>query len=162
MLHNLRMKHLKAELVWFGYHLTRHGWRTAAVLEVQRWGHCAELWIQLDTLWIVQLTSRELWIHPVWCRKWNMSCHFGFAVPSKELSLAQLLYYFDWELPLGTSHENFDMAEAFGTTVRRKSDLFVILICYNLQSSWGRPHGSWLSELSSMLDAGQIVSVILY
>ncbi|KAK7276943.1 hypothetical protein RIF29_18092 [Crotalaria pallida] len=54
-----------------------------------------------------------------------------FAIPNIELPLAQLLYYFDWELPFGTNHENFDMAETFGVTTRRKSDLFVIPISYN-------------------------------
>nr|AHB62239.1 cytochrome P450 [Lotus japonicus] len=54
-----------------------------------------------------------------------------FALPNIVLPLAQLLYYFDWELPFGTSHEDFDMAEAFGTTVRRKNDLVVIPISYN-------------------------------
>ncbi|KAK7299942.1 hypothetical protein RJT34_10772 [Clitoria ternatea] len=54
-----------------------------------------------------------------------------FAEPAIQLPLAQLLYYFDWELPFGISHENFDITEAFGTTVRRKNDLFVIPIPYN-------------------------------
>ena len=49
-----------------------------------------------------------------------------------ELPLAQLLYYFDWQFPYGTNHENFDMTEAFGTTVKRKSDLFLIPIPYNI------------------------------
>jgi len=44
-----------------------------------------------------------------------------FATPTIELPLAQLLYYFDWKLPSGISHENFDM----------KSELFVIPIAYN-------------------------------
>ncbi|KAK7276942.1 hypothetical protein RIF29_18091 [Crotalaria pallida] len=54
-----------------------------------------------------------------------------FAVHNIELPLSQLLYYFDWEFPFGTSHENFDMTESFGTTVRRKNDLFVIPIPYD-------------------------------
>ncbi|MED6207477.1 hypothetical protein PIB30_036152 [Stylosanthes scabra] len=53
----------------------------------------------------------------------------SYALPSIELALAQLLYHFDWDLPSGVSHENFDMMEAFGVTMRRKNDLFVIPIC---------------------------------
>ena len=54
-----------------------------------------------------------------------------FATPSLELPLAQLLYYFDWQFPSGTSQENFDMTEAFGTEAKRKSKLFVVPIPYN-------------------------------
>ncbi|XP_044430949.1 desmethyl-deoxy-podophyllotoxin synthase-like [Triticum aestivum] len=46
---------------------------------------------------------------------------FGLAV--MELALASLLFHFDWELPGGT--EELDMAEAFGITARRKSDLWL-------------------------------------
>ncbi|KAK2431918.1 hypothetical protein P8452_44993 [Trifolium repens] len=55
----------------------------------------------------------------------------SFATPNIELALAQLLYYFDWEFPFGTSHENFDMTEAFGAVVKRKSELIVIPTAYN-------------------------------
>ncbi|XP_027333158.1 premnaspirodiene oxygenase-like [Abrus precatorius] len=54
-----------------------------------------------------------------------------FATTNMEILLAQLLYYFDWELPFGASGESLDMSEIFGTTVRRKIDLFVIPISYN-------------------------------
>ncbi|XP_045815355.1 cytochrome P450 71D11-like [Trifolium pratense] len=54
-----------------------------------------------------------------------------FAEPNIELPLAQMLYYFDWKLPNGTSHESFDMTESFGATVKRKSELFVIPVIYN-------------------------------
>ncbi|MED6207475.1 hypothetical protein PIB30_036150 [Stylosanthes scabra] len=50
----------------------------------------------------------------------------SFAIHNIELPLAQLLYYFDWNLPFGISHENFDMTEHFGSTVRRKNDLLAI------------------------------------
>ncbi|KAM3215005.1 hypothetical protein ACQJBY_067136 [Aegilops geniculata] len=46
---------------------------------------------------------------------------FGLAV--MELALASLLFHFDWELPGGT--EELDMAEAFGITAKRKSDLWL-------------------------------------
>ncbi|KAE8680264.1 Cytochrome P450 71D10 [Hibiscus syriacus] len=53
---------------------------------------------------------------------------YGMAVV--ELSLAQLLYNFDWKLPNGMKNEDLDMAEAFGLTVRRKRDLHLIPIPY--------------------------------
>ncbi|VAI93927.1 unnamed protein product [Triticum turgidum subsp. durum] len=46
---------------------------------------------------------------------------FGLAV--MEVALASLLFHFDWELPGGT--EELDMAEAFGITARRKTDLWL-------------------------------------
>ncbi|KAI9102312.1 hypothetical protein K1719_023514 [Acacia pycnantha] len=49
-----------------------------------------------------------------------------FATTLIEQSLAQLLYHFDWKLPHGMQIEEFDMAESFGSTVRRKDKLFVI------------------------------------
>ncbi|KEH25844.1 putative premnaspirodiene oxygenase [Medicago truncatula] len=54
-----------------------------------------------------------------------------FAEVGMEFPLAQLLYYFDWGLPSGTSHENLDMTEALGSEAKRKNDLFVIPISYN-------------------------------
>ncbi|VAI93388.1 hypothetical protein VPH35_132798 [Triticum aestivum] len=47
----------------------------------------------------------------------------AFALAVMELALASLLFHFDWELPGGT--EELDMAEAFGITARRKSDLLL-------------------------------------
>ncbi|CAL0314850.1 unnamed protein product [Lupinus luteus] len=48
-----------------------------------------------------------------------------------ELALAFLLYHFDWKLPSGMKCEYLDMAEAFGVTVRRKQDLYLIPIPYS-------------------------------
>jgi hypothetical protein len=52
-------------------------------------------------------------------------------LPTIEVVLVQLLYYFDWEFPIGISHENFDMTEAFCVTVKRKNELIVFSIPYN-------------------------------
>ncbi|KAA3467385.1 premnaspirodiene oxygenase-like isoform X2 [Gossypium australe] len=49
---------------------------------------------------------------------------YGMAVV--ELSLAQLLYHFDWKLPNGMKTEDLDMTDAFGVTARRKRDLYLI------------------------------------
>ncbi|XWS11321.1 hypothetical protein CRYUN_Cryun38cG0073600 [Craigia yunnanensis] len=49
-----------------------------------------------------------------------------FALPNIELPLAKLLYHFDWKLPSGMRHEDLDMTEVFGVTVRRKDDLILI------------------------------------
>ncbi|XP_054815521.1 cytochrome P450 71D10-like isoform X2 [Prosopis cineraria] len=47
----------------------------------------------------------------------------NFAIPNIELPLANLLYHFDWKLPNGMTHEEFDMSETFGAGVRRKENL---------------------------------------
>ena len=53
-----------------------------------------------------------------------------FALSGIELSLANLLYHFDWKLANGMKFEDLDMTELFGLTVRRKNDLFLIPIPY--------------------------------
>ncbi|KAH7546906.1 hypothetical protein FEM48_Zijuj01G0250400 [Ziziphus jujuba var. spinosa] len=56
-------------------------------------------------------------------------CYFDLI--NVELPLALLLYHFDWKLPNGMKHEELDMTESFGVTVRRKDDLQVIPIAYH-------------------------------
>ncbi|TYI96781.1 hypothetical protein E1A91_D01G097500v1 [Gossypium mustelinum] len=58
---------------------------------------------------------------------------YGMAVV--ELSLAQLLYHFDWKLPNGMKNEDLDMTEIFGATAGRKRDLRLIPIPYHPPSS---------------------------
>ncbi|XVF70846.1 hypothetical protein PTKIN_Ptkin11bG0194800 [Pterospermum kingtungense] len=53
---------------------------------------------------------------------------FGMAIV--ELTLAHLLYHFDWKLPSGMKHEDLDMSEAYGFSARRKKDLYQIPIPY--------------------------------
>ncbi|XVF77142.1 hypothetical protein PTKIN_Ptkin14bG0017200 [Pterospermum kingtungense] len=55
----------------------------------------------------------------------------SFALPNIELPLANLLNHFDWKLPNGVKFEDLDMTEAFGFSVRRKNDLFLIPIPYH-------------------------------
>ncbi|KAK9146060.1 hypothetical protein Sjap_005966 [Stephania japonica] len=49
---------------------------------------------------------------------------FGIAVV--ELALANLLYWFDWELPHGELNEMLDMSESVGFTVTKKIPLHVL------------------------------------
>lgn len=44
-----------------------------------------------------------------------------FGLANVELALANLLFHFDWEAPGIADPTKFDMTEAFGVTVRRKS-----------------------------------------
>ncbi|KAL6650153.1 hypothetical protein ACP70R_014377 [Stipagrostis hirtigluma subsp. patula] len=46
-----------------------------------------------------------------------------FATTTIELTLANLLYHFDWVLPDGASPATLDMGEVFGITLSRRSDL---------------------------------------
>ncbi|KAK8494965.1 hypothetical protein V6N12_003677 [Hibiscus sabdariffa] len=54
---------------------------------------------------------------------------FGMVVI--ELSLAQLLYHFDWKLPNGMKNEDLDMTEDFGASLRKKRNLHLIPIPYH-------------------------------
>ena len=50
----------------------------------------------------------------------------SFGLLNVELTLAVLLYHFDWKLPNGMKSEDFDMTEKFGVTVARKNDICLI------------------------------------
>ncbi|XVF70854.1 hypothetical protein PTKIN_Ptkin11bG0195700 [Pterospermum kingtungense] len=50
----------------------------------------------------------------------------SFGIVVVELNPAHLLYHFDWKLPNGMKHEDLDMSEAFGASVRIKKDLYLI------------------------------------
>ncbi|KAH9720527.1 cytochrome P450 71A26 [Citrus sinensis] len=54
----------------------------------------------------------------------------NFAIPLIELALASLLYSFDWELPPGMRIEDFDMEEAPGITMHKKTLLFLMATAY--------------------------------
>ena len=50
----------------------------------------------------------------------------SFGLLNVELTLAVLLFHFDWKLPNGVKTEDFDMTEKFGVTVGRKNDICLI------------------------------------
>jgi cytochrome P450 len=55
-----------------------------------------------------------------------------FGISSIELSLAQLLYNFNWQLPSGLTKENLEMSEALSSSSRRKTDLILVPVsCYD-------------------------------
>ncbi|CAN1230651.1 Desmethyl-deoxy-podophyllotoxin synthase [Linum grandiflorum] len=49
---------------------------------------------------------------------------FGMAIV--KLTLANLLFHFDWKLPNGVKSENIDMTESFGVTLVRKYPLWLV------------------------------------
>ncbi|RLN13578.1 hypothetical protein C2845_PM09G19410 [Panicum miliaceum] len=49
----------------------------------------------------------------------------SFGLANVELALASLLFHFDWEAPGVADPAEFDMAEAFGITARRKANLLL-------------------------------------
>ncbi|KAK0580467.1 hypothetical protein LWI29_002281 [Acer saccharum] len=55
----------------------------------------------------------------------------SFGVANVGLPLAMLLYHFDWKHTDGIKHEDMDMTEEFGISVRRKNDLWMIPISYD-------------------------------
>ncbi|CAM0885013.1 unnamed protein product [Alopecurus aequalis] len=50
----------------------------------------------------------------------------NLGIANVELMLANLMYHFDWDLPLGVERKDIDMREVFGLTVRRKEKLLLI------------------------------------
>ncbi|KAL5549561.1 hypothetical protein UlMin_004792 [Ulmus minor] len=54
----------------------------------------------------------------------------SFATAVVELTLAKLLYHFDWKFPGDMKEEDLDMKESFGLAVGRKTDLQLIPISY--------------------------------
>ena len=56
-----------------------------------------------------------------------------FSPTISESILANLLCYFDWDLPFGITPETLDMTELMGSTIRKKEDLILVPI--------STPHG---------------------
>ncbi|KAH0740184.1 hypothetical protein KY290_033227 [Solanum tuberosum] len=54
-----------------------------------------------------------------------------FATASSELTLARLLYHFDWKLPNAMNPEHLDMTEGFGAAATRKNNLYLVATPYD-------------------------------
>ncbi|XP_002444127.2 indole-2-monooxygenase [Sorghum bicolor] len=50
----------------------------------------------------------------------------NFGLATVEIMLANLVYCFDWGLPIGMKEEDIDMTEVFGLSVRRKEKLILL------------------------------------
>ena len=74
----------------------------------------------------------------------------SFGVINIELALAFLLYHFDWKPPSGIEHEDLDMTESFGATLKRKSVLKLIPTAYDL-SPIGKSQGRLLNAIPQEL-----------
>ncbi|PHT68154.1 hypothetical protein T459_27641 [Capsicum annuum] len=55
----------------------------------------------------------------------------SFAMATVELTIALLLYHFDWKLPNG---HQLDMTEKFSSTLERKNNLFLIPLPHEIES----------------------------
>jgi cytochrome P450 len=58
----------------------------------------------------------------------------NFGMATVEIMLANLVYCFDWQLPVGMEEKDVDMTEVFGVTVRRKEKLMLVPIA--LYTDW--------------------------
>ncbi|KAI3819735.1 hypothetical protein L1987_13583 [Smallanthus sonchifolius] len=55
----------------------------------------------------------------------------NLGLANVEISLARLLYHFNWELPNGAKIEDLDGTESFGATLKLKNNLFLVPRAYN-------------------------------
>ncbi|GAB2297806.1 hypothetical protein Dimus_031893 [Dionaea muscipula] len=51
---------------------------------------------------------------------------FTFGLATAEITLAQLLFHFDWELPPGVEADKMDLTEIFGLATRKKCPLILV------------------------------------
>ncbi|KAL5803891.1 hypothetical protein ACOSQ3_030691 [Xanthoceras sorbifolium] len=74
----------------------------------------------------------------------------SFGLANVELPLAMLLYHFDWKLPNRMKCDDLDMTEAFGLSVRRKEDMYMIATPYHPPSTSNKPEEKKSGTFNSM------------
>jgi len=52
----------------------------------------------------------------------------NFAIANIEVMLANLVYHFNWELPMELAKKGIDMTESFGVIVHRTKKLLLVPI----------------------------------
>ncbi|RZC50036.1 hypothetical protein C5167_018464 [Papaver somniferum] len=55
----------------------------------------------------------------------------AFGTTSIEFTIANLLYWFDWDVPAGQNMEKLDMTEAIGLTVNKKLPIYAVPTLYS-------------------------------
>ncbi|PHT98138.1 Premnaspirodiene oxygenase [Capsicum chinense] len=77
----------------------------------------------IDQTDIQKLKHLKMVVKEILRRMWPGS---AFARATVEISMALLLYHFDWKLPNGMNPHELDMTEKFGRTLERKNNLILI------------------------------------